>query len=187
VGSFLSNVGDDVNDFFIDSFREEEYDINRVQYELIEDSLVNGVTYDSVFVFTNDPLIQQYRVIFTFVGQGAGDYEVDEQLVNGRVFRWIAPVNNSPQGSYVAKLKLVPPQQQQMFTLTTSYDFNDRNTLELETALSNKDLNTFSQVGNNDNQGGAIRLRWNGQHRLGKDSLRNIFSTSLNKLQYFRA
>nr|MBX2844995.1 hypothetical protein [Saprospiraceae bacterium] len=180
IGGFLNDVGDNVNDFFIDSFREEAFDNERIQYELKQDTLVDGQLYDSIFVFSQDPSIQLYNVLFTFVGQGNGDYVVEESLVNGRVFKWVAPIGGVSQGNYVAKLQLVPPQQQQLFSLTSSYAFNENNQLELETALSNRDLNTFSTIGNNDNQGGALRLKWNGKHYLKADSTKNILSSSLN-------
>ncbi len=178
--SAFKDIGDNINDFFIPSFRPEPYTEERIQYELVRDSVVNGITYDSIFVFSNNPALQLYRVIFTFVGEGNGDYDVESQVLNGRVFKWQPPIGDQRQGSYVAAIRLVPPQKKQMLTLASSYALNDENVVSLEAAVSNNDLNTLSSIGNDDNVGQAIRLKWNGKHYLGRDSLHGVLSSNFN-------
>jgi len=176
-GSLLTNLGDNISDFFIPSQRPEAYNVNRIQYRMT-DSLVSGTNYPDVFVYSNDANASLFNVIYTFVGEGKGDYVVESQLLNGRVFKWLEPIAGIQQGSYTASIRLVPPAQQQMVSLTSSYKINNENSIELETAFSNKDLNTFSSLGNDDNAGGAVRLKWTGRHFLGADSTKNWIRTS---------
>ena len=144
----LAGIGDNLEDAIIPNVEIVEFDINRIQYRLV-DSL--GI--DSVYVFSTNPMEAIYNVSFTFVGQGNGDYRVQNGNANGRVFEWVQPIANQPQGSYIPARVIVPPEQQQLATFALDYQVNPALNSGFEIALSNKDLNTFSPINNSDNVG----------------------------------
>ena len=180
VNDLFSNTGENADDFFIDSFFESPLTENQIQYKIVEDSLVNSTLFERIFVASESTEEQLYTVSFTFVGEGNGNYQVKSQLVNGRIFEFVAPVNGLSQGSYVAKIRVSPPSQQQVVSLTTSFQPVKNQSISLETAFSNNDINSLSEIGNEDNQGFAGRLVWKSDYRLGEDSLRNKLITEVN-------
>lgn len=179
-GSLFNNLGDDVNNFFVDSFREVEFSPDRVLYRIDEDVEMNGIIYDTIFVASAEPTDDLYHVNFTFVGAGNGNYQIQNQLVNGRIYEFVAPINGQMRGSYVPKLRVVPPGKQQLMSLTTEYNISKNQHISLETSLSNRDINTLSPIGNDDNTGFASRLVWTTNYHLSDDSLKNVLSTEVN-------
>ncbi len=187
----FTSIGDTNEEFFVNSFEQKPYNNQRIQYRIVLDSMVNQVSYDSIFVYSADRQQELYEVIFTYVGEGLGDYKLASQIVNGRVFEWIAPVDGVSQGDYTPQLRLTPPSQQQMFGLTTSYAFSEHHNLSIETNFSNRDLNTLSSIGNDDNNGIATYLNWENKRFLSKkDSTKHQLQLDLNferKGKNFRA
>lgn len=170
----------EADDFFVDSFYEPENNTTRTLYRIAVDTTINGTLYEQIFIASETTVEQLYVVNFTFVGAGNGDYVVANEIVNGRVYEFVPRINNIAQGSFVAKQRVTPPSQQQLFTLTTSYEPNKHHEISVETALSNRDINTLSEIGNEDNQGFGSRIVWKSNYNLGSDSLKNILSTELN-------
>lgn len=81
---------------------------------------------------------------FTYVGPNRGDYQLTQREYNDRVFRWVAPVNNAPQGDYTPGIQVPPPRGHAMVestiakrweqipadvSLTAAYSLLDGNTL----------------------------------------------------------
>ena len=56
---------------------------------------------DSIYRIFNRPRQRHYNLSFIEVGQGFGDYIPDLNGANGKVYRWVAPVNGVKQGNYV--------------------------------------------------------------------------------------
>jgi hypothetical protein len=75
------------------------------------DTLVNGITYDSVFVYSTHADSAYYRLKFTLVDQGKGNYVLTQSSANGRVFAWVAPINGIPQGNYEPIILLITPKR----------------------------------------------------------------------------
>lgn len=177
---FFSQSGDNSDNFFVDSFYETEYSESQRLYKMIVDTVINGTNFEKVFVASTSPSDTLYHVTFTFVGQGNGNYQVKNSLVNGRLYEFVNPINGQAQGSYVAKEKISPPSQQQMVSLQTTYQPKENQLFTLETAFSNKDINTFSTLGNNDNKGFAGKFIWKSKYSLSSDSLKNKLITEVN-------
>lgn len=118
----------------------------------IRDSLVQGTTYE-YYEYSTNPDSANYRLNFSFVGPGSGNYVLANSGVNGRVYNWIAPVNGIPQGDYEPVVVLFPPEQKQVVDLKTKYKLSEKLSLYNESALSNNDQNTFSVLDANDNTG----------------------------------
>ncbi len=121
-------------------------------------SLIDSLGYDSVFVFSNNPDSANFRVNFSYAGPGNGDYILDENLANGRVYKWVAPVGGIHQGDHMPYIVLVAPKKQQMASMGVEYYVSDNLTGGIEMAVSNDDLNTFSTLGENDNTGSAAKI-----------------------------
>lgn len=123
----------------------------------------DSLGYYPVFVYSTDPDSAQFRVTFSQVGPGNGDYVQQEFTPNGRVFRWIAPdtLNNVIVhfGDHAPVRLLVAPRSQQLITLGADHRFSPRTTATIEGAFSNQDLNTFSELDENDDQGLGLLAR----------------------------
>ena len=77
---------------------------------------------------------------------------------NGRVFKWYAPVNGIRQGSYEPVKLLTSPKKKQMITLGADYKLSKNTFITTEVALSNNNINTFSDSDRNNDVGMASHL-----------------------------
>lgn len=152
----LSNIGDSVNEAIFPAIDSVEFNTNEVLYKRL-DTLVNGSVYDSVFVYSTNQDSAFYRLAFSLVGQGRGNYKQAKSTANGKVFEWVAPVNGIPQGNYEPVILLVTPRKRQMLAVGGEYLINKHTKTNIELAYSNYDVNTFSEKGNSDNGAFAIK------------------------------
>ncbi len=175
---FLESVGDSIQNAFYRGWDTVAWDPNRVLYRMRDTILPSGLYIDSVFEYSTSPEEGRYAVTFSLVGQGRGDYVPAANLANGRVYQWVAPLEDTltgrviPQGTYAPVVILVSPKMEQMYTLGGVYRINRRHQLEAEVALSYQDINTLSNKNNADNAGTGIHLAYNGSAAVGKDSVR---------------
>jgi len=176
----LSQIGDSLNMAVAPHIDSMDYSAEFVMYRMT-DTLVNGVTYDSVFVYSTHPDSAHYRLGFSSVGQGNGNYVQQQSAANGRVFMWVAPVNGVRQGSYEPVTLLITPKKQQLFTSSLQYKINKKTNSGLELAVSQADPNTFSKLGNNDNNGMAVKFNIENLQSWHSDSSKSCqFRTSLS-------
>ncbi|MBP6334088.1 MAG: hypothetical protein KA444_01355 [Bacteroidia bacterium] len=166
--TFLSNLGDSIGDAFYPTADSVDFNSDLVLYQE-KDTIVNAVLY-TYYLYSTNPDSAKWQVSFTNVGFGSGDYIQDLSSANGRVFKWVAPVNNLSQGNYTPFALLVTPKKQQLFTLGADYRFNQRNTLSVETAMSNNDVNLFSSKDKSNDAGYATRLAYNNISYLDADT-----------------
>ncbi|MBN8680062.1 MAG: hypothetical protein J0M29_17665 [Chitinophagales bacterium] len=165
----LALAGDNLRNAFapgVDTL--ENFDPTRVLYRSI-DSVVCG-QLRQVLVYSTDPNTALYAARFTEVPAGEGNYVVALSAANGRVFRWSAPdpVTCAPTGNFEPVVKLIAPETKQLYTLGAQITPNKKTGIQVEMALSNRDLNRFSPLGNADNQGLAGKLGWQQNLPLGK-------------------
>ena len=164
---FLSQIGDNIDRAFVYNMTKVDYQTNEVLYRLT-DTTINGVFYDSVFVHCTNPDSTLYRLGFSLVGNHNGDYILTKSTVNGRVYAWVAPIDGVPQGNYAPVQLLPTPQKKQMYSLFADWQISKNTLLGIETALSNKDINTFSPLGDKNNIGFAFKTWINNTTLLGK-------------------
>lgn len=124
-----------------------------VRYAKI-DTIVYGQTFEA-FVFSTDPVDAVYRIIFSNVGAGGGNYLRESSLVNGTVFRWIAPDSATGQmrGDYAPVRVLVPPKLLQVVDVNAEYQIGKKMVAYTEAALSSDDKNRLSPLQDDDNIG----------------------------------
>lgn len=134
---------------------QSAFQSGKILYRLI-DTLNTYRVYVYTPVPTNDT--NYYECKFSYVGAGKGNYIQSASAANGRVFKWVEPINGIAQGDFEPIIKLIAPNKRQMLGFGYTYDNNKNKFLQLEWAGSNDDKNTFSEKGNADNLGMAFRF-----------------------------
>lgn len=121
-----------------------------------------GFSRDSVFVYSTSPDSARYQLSFIEVGQGKGDYVPEFNGANGKVFRWVAPINGVKQGRFEPALFLVTPKKLQVLSVGVDFNISSKTTVIAEGAVSQYDVNLFSQKDKADNTGYATK--WQIKH-----------------------
>jgi hypothetical protein len=134
----------------------DTFTTGKILYKKI-DTVYNNIT-DSIYVFSVSPDSAQYSLSFLDVGQGNGDYIPIFNGANGKVYRWVQPVNGIKQGRFEPAVFLVTPKKQQVFSAGIDYQLSKSTLLSTELGMSNYDENTFSSKDNGDNKGYAGRF-----------------------------
>lgn len=161
--NILRNAGNNQSLMITPAFDSVAYNPNQIRYKLL-DSLVNGIRYDSVFVYSSAADSAYYALSFTNVGANNGDYVILNNTINGRVFVWVAPQNGLHQGMYNPIYILIPPQKKQMITSKIKYKLSQNSEFNVEFALSNYDKNSFSSIEKQNDIGAAITSSY--QHKI---------------------
>ncbi len=181
----LSQIGDNLDLAFYPQEDRVEFDPEKILYQK-KDTLVNSVVY-SIFVHSTNPTHELYRVYFSYVGQGKGNYQPDFGTANGRVFRWVAPINGIHQGSYEPVKRLVAPQKRQMIHTGLSRGWGKGSSISASYALSNTDLNTFSDLDSDDDIGHGLQLAVEQRFALDTVSSVGVGANLLKTSHGFRA
>ncbi|MFD0863419.1 hypothetical protein ACFQ1M_14485 [Sungkyunkwania multivorans] len=148
----LSDAGDDRTLMQAPSAVEAAFDENRIQYRK---EMVGG---EEVFVFSNNPNDELFNVRFSLVGPNLGNYIIANDVAVGNIFEYVAPILGVPQGNYEPIIQLAAPTKLQMAVVNGSYMPSEKTNMNFELALSNNDLNLFSTIDDDDNQGLAAKL-----------------------------
>ncbi len=180
--SVLANIGDSLNNAFIYSAQAQargaENTENLLWYKLT-DTTINNVFYDSILVYAPNDSMAIYTVQFSLVPQGQGDYIRNINASNGATYSWVAPdaLSQQKKGNYAPVRLLISPKKQQL--ITAGYQYKQKNTqINTHLALSNNDLNTFSDKNDADNWGVAAKLEFSKQANFYTQKLSD---TSQNK------
>lgn len=167
----LQTIGDDLQAAVLTNFDTTAFNPDAVQYKKI-DTMVQAVPY-SIFVYSTNADSASFQPSFRFVGEGNGDYVISTQAINGRVYRWVAPDSTGLlQGNYALGNVLIPPQKRQLMTLGADYQLAKNQQINAEVSMSNRDVNTFSDINDGDDVGLAAQIQYNGQSIL--DSAKQI-------------
>ncbi len=161
---FLFDIGDSVGRAFYPTIREDSFSTNRILYEKIIDT--SGAIPDSFYRYSTNPLNAKYALSFSDVGQGNGNYIPDFNGANGKVYKYLQPLNGVRQGSFEPVMQLVTPKKQQLISLATEYDIDNNNSVKTEFAASNYDVNTFSSKNGGDDVGVAARIQYTNKINL---------------------
>jgi hypothetical protein len=164
---FLNQLGDSINRAFYPVAPLDTIGAGKILYQKIDTvfKAANGLFFhDSVYVFSANPAVNLYNLSFSDVGLGNGDYVLNLNGVNGRVFQWVAPVNGQKQGQFEAAQFLVTPKTQQVMTLGADYALNKNTTVSGEFAKSHFDVNTLSSLDKGNDNGYATRIQLKNIH-----------------------
>jgi hypothetical protein len=164
--SLLAQAGDQLTDAFasgVDTL--EQFEASRVLYRY-RDTLTCGNTFARILEYSTDAEVARFAVRFSEVPAGQGNYVQAPNSANGRVYRWVAPdpLTCQPTGNFEPVVRLIPPEQRQLHTVGGEYQLAKNTRAYAELALSQRDLNRYSPLGNGDNLGGGgflkIEQKW---------------------------
>ncbi|MFB9056043.1 hypothetical protein ACFFU9_04740 [Mariniflexile ostreae] len=159
----LANAGDDKALMMAPSAVQDSYSENRILYKK---EIIGG---GEVFVFSNNPEDELYRVSFTQVGLNEGDYNLSSVNAINNIYEY-AGVG---LGRYLPITQLVAPTKLQIAVLNGSYRPTEKTHIDFEIAGSKNDLNLFSNKDQEDNDGFATKLKIE-QTWIKNDSLWNL-------------
>ena len=153
---FLAALGDAGGTAYFPFTDTAAYSPDRIQYEKV-DTLYNNNIY-TIFQHSTNPDATLYSPDFTYMGTNKGNYKLVSSTANGRVFAWVAPADEVPQGDYEPVLMLTAPISQQMATVGLDYAVRENTRIQTEAAVSHYDQNTFSKKDRQDDIGFAYFL-----------------------------
>lgn len=154
---FLRSLGDSVTKAFYPYSVVDTFSTGRILYKKI-DTVYNGGTRDSIFVYSTNADSARYTLSFIEVGLNNGNYVPDLNGANGKVYRWVEPVNGVKQGYFEPAVYLVTPKKQQVANLGIEYNISKNTVLNTEVAMSNYDVNTFSSIDKGNDRGYASKV-----------------------------
>lgn len=172
----LSELGDNINNALTPNVDSVEFQTDYVLYEKTDTTISSG-TY-TIYKYSTNPEKAYYQIGFSLTGDNKGNYIQIQNSANGKVYEWIAPINNIPQGNYEPVRLLISPKKQQMVSLGGEINVNESTKTYFEIALSNYDINTFSNKDASDNTGYALKVELNNAI-LKSDTLKNSLKTKL--------
>ncbi len=170
-------IGDSLNKAEIDNSTKIKFTDNKILYQK-KDTIVDSRTY-RIYVYCSKKNKQLYDVRFSYTGEKTGNYVIDKNNVNGRIYKWIAPENGVPQGQYSAKIRLVAPQKHSIGEFGTELKLSKKNKINFSIAASNTDLNLFSPFDDNNNLGAATAANF--VHFFTKKSAFSLLFSFVNK------
>jgi len=148
----LKDAGDNPELMTAPSAVLDTYSENKILYKK---EVVDG---EEIFVFSNDPEDELYNVRFTLVGTNQGNYVIGTDNAISRIYEYVAPINGVPQGNYEPIIRLNAPVKLQIGGLNGSWAPSEKTQVDFEIAGSVNDLNLFSNIDNDDNEGYASHL-----------------------------
>ncbi len=176
----LASIGDSLNLAVAPGADSVAFDPSQVLYARRDTLFNDGQQVASIYIYSTNPNSAFYNVRFSEVGANRGDYVLDNSTVNGRVYRWVAPLNGVPQGNYLPVRILPTPRKKQLITVGGNYELLTGVNFFVEGAASQNDLNRFSNLGSRDDYGKALRVGYVVQDRelpvLGKYKLNSTLN-----------
>lgn len=149
----LTFAGDNPELWLVNSIDSVSFSADYVMY-----ALVDTLGFDSVLVYSTEADRAHYRASFSYVGVGKGNYVHARSIANGRVFEWVQPINNIPQGDYEPVIVLTPPRKHWQLSTGLRQQISKYLEFGLEISVSENDINTFSEVDNDNNIGAASKI-----------------------------
>lgn len=146
----LRNIGDTLSLAITDGASVSDFNTTEVFYDKM-DTIATSGTYN-IYKYSTSP-DTAYRVRFSYVGEGNGNYKQIQSLANGKVYQWTEPVSGAKQGNYEPIVIIITPKQKQMYVTTGAYKLKKNGAITWEGALTKNDINTFSSANSKDDKG----------------------------------
>ncbi len=148
---FMEAIGDSLQNAIFPSDRlTTEEDIGRITYVKL-DTLGEQIFKYKPNIGENE---ESYVVEFSEVTEGRGAYVQEITTVNGRIYSWVGNGN----GNYIPFTVIPAPNKRQMSMVNMEYKLGKRSSIYSEIALSNKDVNLFSELDDRDDSGLAFQI-----------------------------
>src|SRR5690606_13558744 len=154
--TLMAGVGHDLEAAVVPRVDSIAFDPNRILYKKVNtlDQEGNQAIY---YEYSTDPDQAFYALSFTQTGAGNGDYIRKQQLANGVVYEYIPPVLGISQGDFSLYSPLPVPNKKQMITAGAKVELSPSEHIYTEVALSENDLNLFSDIDQNQDKGFALK------------------------------
>lgn len=169
---FLAGIGSDVQNAFFPSALPDTFSASAVLYRRV-DTLLAQNRPDTIYVYEKNNIGKLYNVSFIDVGQGKGDYVLDNSIAaNGKVYKWVMPnpQTGEKEGRYSPVILLVAPKQQQLLTVAADWELSSNSRLTADWAFSKYDFNLFSRKAAQDENGFAGKIGFKKDVLLNKQS-----------------
>jgi hypothetical protein len=153
---FLNNLGDSIQNAFYPAASLDTFSTGQILYAK-KDTAFNGVS-DTIYVYSTNKDSAKYGLGFIEVGFKRGSYISDFNGANGKVYRWVQPVNGQKQGNYEPATYLITPKKQQLISIGATYDIDAKTRISTEMAVSNYDINAFSTKNKENDKGFAGKM-----------------------------
>jgi hypothetical protein len=182
----LYRIGDTLTLAVSPSIDSIAWNSKEVLYKKV-DTIIGTKKYTPVYIYNTDSTKASYRLAFSNVGAGNGNYKQISSSANGKVFQWVMPdsITGNRMGNFEPVLQLITPKKKQMLTAGLEYAFRKNTNLVIETAVSNNDLNTFSAANSTDDMGYALKMNFNDLSPLTKNTIHTDKDTSTSELLLF--
>lgn len=165
----LANAGDDLDQAFTSRVDSVGFSPDLILYRKTRALDGQNRSYE-IFEYSVNPDSAHFRVEFSEVGQGNGNYILSNATANGRVYEWVPPVNDVPQGQFEPIFLLSAPNQKSMLTANFGMQLSTNESIQTEFALSKNDINLYSSLDTEDDEGYAYKVLLNSKDRaLGKN------------------
>ncbi len=96
---FLNSIGDSISRAFYPTATLDTFAAGKILYKKIDTTWIGAPARDSIYVYTTNPDSARYSLSFIDVGAGNGSYIPDLNGANGKVYRWVEPVDGKKKGS----------------------------------------------------------------------------------------
>ncbi len=153
----MALVGDSIQDAYNFSIDSVAFNANQILYKKTD-----SLGYDSVFAFSASADSAFYKLQFSHVGSGNGNYVVSTFTALGRTYKWVAPDTIAgiiyKQGNFEPIILLVTPKKRQMINAGWEYQPNKTTKLFIEGAFSENDVNQFSKIQKANDDGYALKI-----------------------------
>ncbi|MEM9895768.1 MAG: hypothetical protein AAF789_05315, partial [Bacteroidota bacterium] len=162
--SDLRSQGDQEMLGFISSLDTVSFNANQIQY-IQKDTIDLDGNVQTIFAFTERFASEVFSPSFSEVEQGQGDYVLVNSTANGRVYRWVSPQNGQKQGNFQPGQSISLANRRQLLTVGGSLQISPFETVKTDIAVSETDLNLYSDLDDNDNVGLAYYLSFESKDR----------------------
>ncbi len=184
----LAEVDANLGFGYINAVDSADYEKDKVLYARV-DTLINNEVH-ILYRHTQQAEAQLYRLNFSFVGQGEGNYIRSAANTNSTIYEWVAPLNGIAQGNYAPVRKIALPQQSKLLNVGLGYQINKTNQINVGFASSAYTANRFNPE-KSQHQGFALKTGYTGKKQLDKVNLRyglsyEYLDSAFSPIQNFR-
>lgn len=156
--ALMASVGNNIQDAFVQRENRVGEDNNVVSYEKLD-----SLGY-SIYKYSNSTDSNLFRLQFTNLGAGKGNYVLDGFSPFGKIYKWVKPDTVGPEliknGEYEPVVLLITPKRKQMITVENEWNISDNLKVISDLAFTNNDINTFSSLDSDKNYevGGKLEV-----------------------------
>lgn len=151
----LALAGDSLMDAVVPKIDSVPFRNDIVLYKRV-DTVVSGISYHDIYVYSVNPDSARFRLGFSFVGYNRGNYIQVMSSANGKVYKWVAPVAGIRQGSHEPVVLLSTPKKKQMLSAGGEIMVTGSTKANFEFSVTNNNKNTFSSKDKADDSGYAF-------------------------------